>query len=102
VNTLNKLSKAQMTEMKTIKIPSKAVLTLMTAVCVLMGVEPKMVKREGSYAQYDEDWWSSATSNKVLANTQLQDILTNFDPKKIDPETMRRLVKVTSNEEFTL
>ena len=88
--------------MKTIKIPSKAVLTLLTAVCVLMGVEPKMVKREGKYTQYDEDYWSPSTSNKVLANTQLIDILSNFDPKKMDPETMRRVAKVTNNDEFTL
>ena len=102
VNGLSKLTKAQMTEMKSMKIPSKAILTLMTGICIMLGVEPKMVKREGSYTQYDEDWWSSCTSSKVLANHQLQDILINFKSEKLDSQTMRRLDVVIKDEEFTL
>ena len=99
---MSNLTKANPTEMKSMKRPSKAVLTLMTGICILLGVEPKMVKREGSYTQYDEDWWSSCTSNKVLANHQLQDILINFKSEKLDSQTMRRLDVVTNDEEFTL
>lgn len=102
INSLKKLTKGQMSEIKSVKKPSKAILTLMTGVCIIMGVEPKMVKREGAYAEYDEDWWTAATSSKVLGNTQLQDILTSFDPAKLDMGIMERLQECTSDEEFNL
>ena len=92
-----------MSEIKSVKKPSKAILTLMTAVCIILGVEPKMVKREGAYAEYDEDWWTPATSSKVLGNGQLQDILASFDPgKQLTIGIMERLQEYTSDEEFNV
>ena len=66
--------------MRSIKKPSVAVLTLMTAVCILIGVTPKLVKRPDTYAKYDEDWWASTLSNKCLGDPKLQTKLINFDP----------------------
>ena len=74
----------------------------MTAVTIIMHVKPKMVKREGCYTEYDEDWWTSATSPKVLGNTQLTEILTNFDPEKLDRQMMNKLEVVIKDDDFTL
>lgn len=68
INQLKKLTKSDITEIKTIKKPSVALYTLMQCVCIIMEVPPKRVKCKGELAKYEEDWWAPATSNKVLNN----------------------------------
>ena len=47
IKSLKKLSKGEITELKTIKKPTPAVYTLMKCVCILMDVAPERVKIPG-------------------------------------------------------
>ena len=85
---MKKLSKAEITELKTIKRPSQALYTLMQCVCIIMNIPPKKVKVPGELVKYEEDWWQPATSNKVLNNFQLVDILSNHNPEDLTVEIM--------------
>ena len=100
INGLKKLSKSEITELKTIRKPSPAVYTLMQCVCIIMDVPPKKVKRVGELIKYDDDWWQPATSNKVLNNFQLVDILSNHNPENLNEDIMLKLDKASSAPEF--
>jgi hypothetical protein len=91
-----------LTEIKSIKRPSKAVLTLMKAVCILLDEKPKLTKREGSYTEKNEDWWSAATSNKVLGNSNLLSQLINMDPDSLDKDAMLKVRETIHVEGFTV
>jgi len=66
-----------------------------------MGVPPKKFKRDGdNSAKFEEDYWTPATSGKVLNNFQLVDILSNHDPELLTQEAMQKLKKAQSEEEF--
>jgi len=95
---LKKLSRPQLTEMKSIKKPSAAILSLMAGVCIVLGVAPKLVRKEGSYTDHDEDWWSSATSSKVLGSPQLLESLLHLQPAELTEERMQKLEQITSQE----
>ena len=53
-------------------------------------------------SKYEEDWWQPATSNKVLNNFQLVDILSNYNPENLTKEIMLKLDKATQSGELTL
>jgi hypothetical protein len=40
----------------------------MQCVCIIMRVPPKKIRAKGELTKYEDDWWSAATSNKVLNN----------------------------------
>ena len=85
---MKKLTKSEITELKTIRRPSPAVYTLMQCVCIIMDVPPKKVKVPGELVKYTDDWWQPATSNKVLNNFQLVDILSNHNPEDLTMDIM--------------
>ena len=68
INGLKKLSKAEITELKTIKRPSQAVYTLLQCVCIIMDVPPRRIKKPDAPGEFEEDYWAAATSSKVLNN----------------------------------
>lgn len=52
VAKLQKLTKSELTELKTIRKPSPAVYKLMECVCIIMEIAPKRVKLAGSVNDY--------------------------------------------------
>ena len=88
-----------MTELRSVKKPSAALLAIMTAVCILREVGPKKVKREGSYTEYDYDWWSSAL--KVLGNPSLQDTLLRTDPEQLPQQIMDQIEPLIDSEDLS-
>jgi dynein heavy chain len=60
INGLKKLSKGDLTELKTIKSPTPVVRSLMTCVCIILDVKPKLVKIPGKVNEFKEDWWATA------------------------------------------
>ena len=102
INGLKKLTKAEITELKTIKKPSIAVYLLMKCVCILMDLEPKRVKIKDEINKYGDDWWSVAISSKVLNDFRLVEKLSNYNPEKINSEIMIRIGKASQDPEFTL
>jgi dynein heavy chain len=84
VAKLQKLTKSEITELKTIRKPSPAVYKLMECVCIIMEIPPKRVKIQGSVNEYQEDYWPSASSKQVLSNFQLIEILSNYNPERLN------------------
>ena len=66
-----------------------------------MGVPAHRAKTDGDSSRYEEDYWTPATSGKVLNNFQLVEILSNHDPELLTAEVMQKLKKAQAEEEFT-
>jgi hypothetical protein len=75
---------------------------MMTAVCLLLGVEPKMVKREGNSNKKEADWWTPAAGPKVLGNGQFLSILAKLDPEGFRNEVMLKVEECLSDPDYTL
>jgi dynein heavy chain len=78
VAKMRKLTKGEMTELKSIKKPPKVVLTLMKCVCILMAIKTK--KKDPD----DDEWWNTITGPKVLGNFGIIEHLANYDPQKLN------------------
>lgn len=101
VTKMKKLSKSDMTELKSIKRPPPAVLALMKCVCILMAAEVK--KTRGPDGVDYDDWWAATISPKVLGNMRILDTLAGFDPERLSPELMLKLKHAQEDaEEFSL
>mmetsp|Transcript_12587 Transcript_12587/g.19597 ORF Transcript_12587/g.19597 Transcript_12587/m.19597 type:complete len:132 (+) Transcript_12587:1006-1401(+) len=85
-----------------IKKPSMAILMLLKGICIILDVEAKKIKKEGAYAEYEEDWWTPATSNKVLGNGRFTETLIGLDPEAFNEEQIARLQEVTEDPEFNV
>ena len=68
INSLKKLTKSEITELKSIKKPTPTIFILMKCVCILMGIVPKKFKNAKMGKINDDDWWGTATSKEVLGN----------------------------------
>ena len=88
---MKRLTKVEMTELKSIKRPSPAVASMLKCVCVMLKVPPKKIKSGDTYTM---DWWAAAASPKVLGNPQIIDKLAGFDPDNLDVEMMRKVKAV--------
>jgi dynein heavy chain len=93
INSLQKLSKADITELKSIKKPTPAVYTLMQCVCIIMDVEKKQSKKPGPDGKYFIDWWLTAISSSVFGQNNLAEQLSNFDPESLTPAIIKDLLK---------
>lgn len=102
IHSLRKLTKSELTELKSIKRPSAPVYILMQCVCILLGVPPKRVKHKTALNKHEDDWWGAAIGKEVLGNHRLVDILSNFNPERLDQDIMKQLDVLSSNKEFTL
>jgi dynein heavy chain len=95
IKSLKKLSKGEMTELKSIKKPTLAVYTLMKCVCILMDIPPTRSKVPGDSMIYEEDYWQPSISKKVLNNFSIVEILSNYNPEMMNKEIMIKLDKAT-------
>ena len=102
IHSLKKLTKSELTELKSIKKPTVTIYLLMQCVCILLGVPAKKAKHKTPMNKHEEDWWAAATSKEVLGNYQLVEILSNFNPERLDHDIMKQLDDVSSNKEFNL
>eukprot|EP00966_Prymnesium_polylepis_P177035 4100056-Prymnesium_polylepis.1 len=83
MNALNSLSKGDIVEIKNFKTPPALVVTVMEAVCILLGAKPD---------------WDSA--KKVLSDTQFMNRLVNYDKDNIPPKVVKQIIKYYDNPEF--
>jgi hypothetical protein len=67
-----------------------------------MDVPPRKIKKPDSQSEYEEDYWMAATSSKVLNNFQLVEILSNYNPEKLNKDIMLKLDKACSNDILNL
>ena len=101
IEALKKLSKLDLSELKTMRKPPKAIRLLMSAVCIVINEDPTRVKTKDGQ-NYVDDYWPTATGKRVLGNPKLLDILTSFGQMEdqLDPESMAKAEEVLQNPDF--
>jgi dynein heavy chain, axonemal len=57
INGLKKLSKGDITELKSIYKPTPCIYTLMQCVCIILNIEPRLAKKAGKDGKFEIDWW---------------------------------------------
>jgi len=84
IKALEKLKKAEISEVKSMANPPAGVVRTMEAVCVLLGVQP--------------DW---ENSKKLLSKVDFLKMLKEYDKDNIDPRAIKRLQKYIQDPELT-
>jgi len=97
---IKQISKQDMSELKTMFKPPKAVKLLFRAVCHFLKVAPIRVKRKEGIG-YKDSWWKTVQSKEVLGDLRLPERLLNFNKNEISEHTMAEVRKVMRDPEFT-
>nr|XP_018914608.1 PREDICTED: dynein heavy chain 7, axonemal-like [Bemisia tabaci] len=99
VAMLNGLNPADLTVLKTIKNPTKAVRMIMEAVCILKDIKPDRIPDPGGSGKMVEDFW--APFKRLLGDAKFVEGLVNYDKSSITAKTGKTLKeKFLSHEEF--
>ena len=88
VSGINRISKVEIDEIKSFVKPSKPIVDLMTAVCIILRIEPIVTK---DHKTVTEDYWTAALSNKCLSNPHIIHLLSTVDPLSLNQEVMQSL-----------
>jgi len=106
IESLKQLSKMELSELKTMRKPPKAIKLLMSAVCIVIGEDPTRVKSKDGQ-KYIDDYWPTATGKRVLGNPKLLDILTSYgqiEEEKLDhnlnSDSMSKAEDILQNPDF--
>ena len=86
MNALKVLKKSALDELKAMKVPTAGVVLTIEALCIMMGIQPKMV---GSVGAKSADYWSVA-KQKLLSDPQLFMKLQTYDKDNIPVEDNRQ------------
>jgi dynein heavy chain len=96
LKALDVLKKADLDELKAMKVPSKGVLLVAEALCLMMGVKPAKVGEVGKKVY---DFWEPA--KKVCFNdSKFIDKLKSYDKDNIDPKIMEKVNPFGKNPDF--
>jgi len=101
IEALKQLSKLELSELKTMRKPPKAIKLLMSAICIVINESPMRVKTKDGQ-NFVDDYWPTATGKRVLGNPKLLDILTSYGQMEgqLDPESMEKAEEVLQNPDF--
>jgi len=96
---MNQISKYDVAEIRTLPHPPKAIKLVLTAVCILLNVEP--IPKKNKKGEYKPSYWRAAISEKVLGDPNLPAILVSFDRNKLTPEIMGKVEDILSEADYT-
>lgn len=94
---LQKLSKYEISELKTLKKPPLPVKMVLEAVCNILGVPPARYKKGGEFV---EDYWMAAMGKRVLGDPKILEKLVSFDKVAINKAVIEKLENFIKNPEF--
>lgn len=97
LESLNTLTPADITLIKSMKTPPKGIKLVLEAVCIVKGVKPDRVPDPTGSGKMIEDYWGP--SKRILADIKFLDSLINFDKDNIDPKIIQILDKRILNDE---
>ena len=97
MNALKVLKKSALDELKAMKVPTAGVVLTIEALCIMMGIQPKMV---GSVGAKSADYWSVA-KQKLLSDPQLFVKLQTYDKDNIPVETIDKVRPYCRNPDFS-
>ena len=97
MNALKVLKKSALDELKAMKVPTAGVVLTIEALCIMMGIQPKMV---GSVGAKSADYWTVA-KQKLLSDPQLFVKLQTYDKDNIPSETIDKVRPYCRNPDFS-
>ena len=99
MKALNTLSKSDITEVKSMTKPPPGVRLTMEAVCIMLAVEPDMVKNPNAPPYKIPDYWGPA-KKKVLNDLNFLNKLRNYPIDTVDPNIVARVMPYIENPDF--
>jgi dynein heavy chain len=100
IKALKTLSKGDIVEVKSMKKPPGGVKLTMEAVCIMMGVKPKMVPNpEGKKPAKIPDYWEPA-QKELLNDTHFLQNLMDYDKDNIPLEVMAKVEPYAALDDF--
>ena len=91
IEGLAKVSKSDIDELKSITHPIDTIVTLVTAVCIILRIKPIPINNESTGFKEKMDYWRSAIGHDCLGNHNVIKLLTAIDPLTLDIEVMTEL-----------
>ena len=100
MSTIQKLTKRDLVELRSLIKPPKVIKLILKILCMLLRVPPveKLSKKTG---RMKPSYWRAATGKDVLGNTKLPQMLVEFDRNKVTPEIMMEVEKVLEHPEYS-
>ncbi|KAL8431229.1 hypothetical protein ACSSS7_005428 [Eimeria intestinalis] len=95
---LKKLSKADITELKSMQAPPAGVVKVMEALCKLFGVQPNIVQGPPGHPR-QADYWQAGKKH-LLGNSRFLQRLLEFDRDAIAPDVMEALSPYEEDADF--
>ncbi|KAK9829119.1 hypothetical protein WJX72_004004 [[Myrmecia] bisecta] len=95
---LNTLTKADITEVKSMKSPPAVVKLVMESVCQMLGVKPKKIQDPANPAKKLDDYWDSA--QKLLGEAGFLAKLQTYDKDNIPPAIIEKIRPYIDNPNF--
>lgn len=97
-DALKKLSKADITELKSMKAPPSGVVKVMEALCKLFGVQPTLVQVAPGQPRHADYWL--AGKKHLLGNSRFLQRLLQFDRDAIAPNVMEAIAPYDDDVDF--
>ncbi|OXB70735.1 UNVERIFIED_CONTAM: hypothetical protein H355_007866 [Colinus virginianus] len=98
IEALKKLSKADITELNSLKSPPSGVVKVMVALCKMFYITPVKVKGPDGLSKV-EDYWT-ASKKHLLSDTRLLQKLFSYDRDNIPTELMRDIAPYLKDPDF--
>jgi len=101
VEGLLQITRREINEIRSIIRPLDTIRTLMTAVCLLLGEEPTIVRNKDTNYHPVKCYWTTAVSHRVLADMNIIHRMTQIDPTKISLQTIEQLEELIETGNIT-
>lgn len=96
---MQKISKYELAEIRSMQRPPKLVKLVMKAICIILDIEPVMkTTKEGKQKL---SYWRAANSTLLLADPNLPEKLEKFDRSKCTNEKMAIIEELMSDPDYT-
>ena len=99
LKALNTLNKSDITEVKSIKIPTDPVRLTMEAVCIMLGVKPARARDPENPSKVVFDYWDPA-KKVLLGDPRFLQNLVNFDKETIPQKVIDKVKPYLEKEAF--
>jgi hypothetical protein len=88
-------------ELRSLKHPPPTIVGLLTAVCLILKVPPKMKLIPGTINDYEPDFWNVAIGPQVLSSHDILTKLSAIDPTGLDQKVMSNIEKLMDGPDFS-
>ena len=94
IEGLSKINRVELDEIKSFSKPPEVIVQLMKAVCIILKIEPQVVKDKNTGGEAQKDYWTPAVGRQCLAHPSVIQLLTSVDPLSLDQQAMLKLEEI--------